>query len=485
MAGRESFNNYYASNYNRLFNNPKFVSTLITITQKKLRRQIYKNEITKIIEILKGVKPSFFEGGKLNQKIDILSNHITKELSKNSCEEDLIDVKEFLKTQMDSEGKNGSSNVFRQPIQNTLDITTTIDITDQITTSFTNQVDVVSLLGKKNFDDFKSLFSFGGENTEYNYLILDSRYRSLSNDGINNISWNVINNEITSQGSVNYLGDIVNIVAIRFYPFRIPYVDSAVKPYDRITLEITELSAQSYIAHENKRFHAIFDSTIGNRWIDLDPQNYNDGYFRFRIPVKKLDNITIRFGSPLEPITLDRDRVIAEITSYDTTTTFTTLEDHKLEIGDLVYISNFTTYNPTTDSVLINNINQQYGVLVATTPTTTTFTIEIDSSSIREEGTGTIDIANGTKIVTENTASTAFLTFFNVGDYIEIDDVQYEIASIESNTQLTLVNDYAPDDGLDRTNISYFRNNIIESLRPNLYFGAKRIFIPLEIEYLG
>ena len=72
------------------------------------------------------------------------------------------------------------------------------------------------------------------------YLMLDSRYRVLGTDGpISEFKWNyILQSAVSTQGSVNLIGNVRDIVALRTYPFRIPYVASADNKYARVSVLI-------------------------------------------------------------------------------------------------------------------------------------------------------------------------------------------------------------------------------------------------------
>jgi hypothetical protein len=230
-----------------------------------------------------------------------------------------------------------------------------------------------------------------------NYILLDSRYRiitSLSaNGGVPSFSWNyIVNSQQTAQGTANIVGNIRDIIGIRAYPFRIPYVSNADNRYSRVTMLINELGSQSFIAHENRKFHFMFQSTIDSDFIDLSTDNQNDGYFWFEKPITTLDTITVTFGSPLEAITFDGDRDTCTIDYFTIAplTQITTQTEHNLNNGDRVYFSNFDlgAVNPIlVDQVTINNnikrtINRESGFLI-TTIDDFNFSISFDSSLIQ------------------------------------------------------------------------------------------------------
>ncbi len=465
---------YQPSNYNRLFNDKMFISRLIEMVKVKIGRHLNKTEKMAVINILKNINPVIFKGENYKTILSALTAKISEDIIKTPCYRDEdINIHEMLKSEL------GVATEDAGPV-----IKTETDFAEQITSTFSTQVEVTSLLGNKTLTDLQRLIN--PELVKKNiYILLDTRYRLLENDGTTYFKWNFINTEINAQGAVNAIGNIRDITSLRIYPVRIPYNTNGDNDYDRITIFIQEFSAQSFIAQENRRFHFMFNPTTTDRWIDLAPDYFNDGYFRFRNPITRLETLTLTFGSPLEQMTFDTDRMLTSISSYITQInniyyiTFTTTSAHNLETGDRVYISNFTTENPSTDNIVVSAVNRSNGHIISIVDDFN-FNINVNGTSLRTLGSGTINVVNGSPIITGS--GTVFGSTFNVNDKIEILGVFYKILSIQSHVQLTLTTNYL---GLSLMSLSYYRNNIIYDLRPTAYFGSKRIFIAMEVEYFS
>jgi hypothetical protein len=462
---------------NSLLNNKDFITRLISNIRLKLERNLIKSEKIYIINYLKKINPVIFKDQEYGDIIKALSSHIVEEINKFNCNQiDQVNIHEMLKAEI---GIASNEPIFT--INNKDDSKKNIPTkVDNIITNnnFDSKVDVISLFGKTSIEDIQKTIDSNFSKT-YSYIMLDTRYRILDDDGTTRFRWNFVNNETIAQGSVNAIGNIQNITALRVSPIRIPYSSIADNNYDRVTLFIEEFSAQSFIGQENTRFHFIFNANVNDRWIDLDPFNFNDGYFRFRSPITRLETLTIRFNAPLENIIFDRDRLNGIITTYGVKTEFTTSSNHNLETGDLIYISGFTTSRPASDTSIISNINKTNGHTITSTALNK-FMIDVNSTSVNANGTGTIFITNGTPTV--NGVGTLFNSLFNVGDNIIINGNVYTILSITSNTLLTLTSNYTQTT-INAPGIAFSKYNEIVGLLNNIYFGSKRIFIPLEIEY--
>ncbi len=466
---------YYPSNYNRLFNDEQFITKLGFVLRKKLGRQLNRVDTMATINTLKGIDPVIFKGKSIGIILNSLASQISENIVNYYCNNNKneVDIHEMQKSEI---GVSTEDNPFDSTIKQER------DFTEQITSTFSTQVEVTSLLGNRTLTDLQRLINPGLVKKNI-YIMLDTRYRILDNDGTTYFQWNFINNEITTQGTVNAIGNIRDITAIRIFPVRIPYNSAGDNDYRRITIYIQEFSAQSFIAQENRRFHFMFNANVGDRWIELEPENFNDGYFRFRNPLTRFDTLTLTFGSPLEQLVFDTDRMLSNVTDFNYTlnninyTEFTTVSPHVLETGDRVYITNFTTANPNTDTVFVSAINKSAGHLVTVTGSTT-FIVKVDSSNIRYIGAGTVSVTNGSPIVVGS--GTSFGSMFNAGDSIEISGIIYPILSIQTQTQLTLTTNYT---NITAGGLAYYKNNILSGNRPTVYFGSKRIFIGMEVEF--
>lgn len=458
---------YYNSpgNYNSLFNNSAFIGNLLSTIRNTLGRQLSRNEKMFIINFLQRVDPRIFkyEPGLILKK---LSQDIVDKIQKNECGEEVTDVHELLKNEI---------GVSTEDIR----VESDTDFSQTITNNFASSVDIASILGSKTFTDLKNIFAPAAA-VKNAYILLDTRYRVLDNDGRTLIKWNFANNTSTVQGSTNFVGEIQNIVSVRVYPFQIPYTAQADNSYKRVTMYIQEFSAQAVVAQENRNYHFMFETSVRDRYIDLLLPRDTDGIYRFRNPITRLDSVNISFGSPLQQITFDSDRRTMLVTNYGTTMNFQSTDPHNLETGDLVYISFFSTANPLAliDSNVISQVNNVNGQII-TYVDSTNFTINVNASQLSYTGPGTISVTNGSTTVTG--AATTFLTNFVVGDIINILGIRYTIATITSNTVLTVTLPYA---GTTAAGLAYSKTNFAPNSSPTVYYGSKRMFIPLEFEYI-
>lgn len=465
-----------SDNFHRFILDKTFISTLLSELKKRLGRNLYQTEKNYLIDFLKSISPHIFEGKNRSTIITSISDYISEEIAQHKCGDPNkeIDIHEMLKSNIGVSSEADFAPISYEKEQ---------EFTDEIITSFSNTVDIGSFLGNTSITDLQRIV-----NPElvknHAYLTFDTRYRVLANDGTTQFTWNFVNSDSLSQGSFNSITDIGDIMAIRIYPIRIPYTSNLDNnSYDRVTMLIEEFRAQSFIGQENRRYHFVFNTDIdssnpNNRWIDLCPENHNDGYFRFAKPITQLDTITITFGSPLQELVFDTDRLNAGVNSYGNTTEWIFGDDHNLETGDRVYIQSFTTNNTNRDINAISAMNNENGLIITKTGADS-FTVDVDTSNIRAgPGTGTVTITNNSAIITGS--GTTFSSLLIVGDRIEINGIQYIIQSIESDTSLTISSPYT---GTTTSGLQYFRNNRVNGLNIPHYFGSKRIFINMEVEF--
>lgn len=463
--------NGFMSHYstNGLYNDPNFINLLTAKISNNLGRNLSRAEYATAASVMKNIDPVIFKGKRLNDIINAMASTITDEINKNPCHGDEEEnIHETLKGMIGIKTQEG--NIAKKYDK---------QANDQLIESLTGQTIVSSFLGLNNITDIQKVISPNLVKKTVS-IVLDTRNRALDNDGTEYFRWNFINNEITTQGTVNAIGNIRDIVRMRVSQIRIPLNNSSDNDYSRITLYIKEFSAQSFISAEN-RFHFMFLVDRDGYYAELHTDGFNDGFFRFRNPIVSLDSLTLYFASPFENITFDTDRSYGSITDYNISTEITTLNVHNLHTGDRVYISGFTTANPNTDNAVIGLINYTTGCKIVATGSNT-FLISVNSSSIFTQGAGTLTVTNGSASIVG--VGTNFTTFIYTNDYIGIglgiNEVVYKVAYVSSDTSLTLTNPYT---GTTAAGVGYYRDNRTTGFVMTIYFGSKRIFIPIELEF--
>lgn len=522
-----------------IINSHTFLIRVIKNIETQIKRNLTDTEEDIVINYIKNVSCNYFNGISIDKIITILTSVVIEELHLNHCEENIIDMHEMLK---DSLG-----DTVGQQIANQHNIKKEAGAIVEVNIESVFGLHDISTIVKKINEPISSVNNA--------YFLLDSRYRILGNDGTAFFKWGHINSLVRAQGTYNSIGDIRDIISIQIMPFRIPAVASAITPYNRITTFVHELCPQSYVAHEERRFHFIGDVKVKpGGWLEVSSHHYSHGEFKFNKPITHLDSMTITFATPLEPIVFDKDRLLGTITSYASPTVIQFPENHNLTTGDKVYITTFDTINPNADNTFIINMNNLSGLL-ATVTTPLEITVPVDTSSVITALSGyvtppsvllggTVSASNNSNIL--NGIGTTFTTDFAVGDYIKIQDWNtnpiFQVSIIMNNTQLTLNNKYTystgtytyhrtgkniigtgtlfltelslndniiivdgadnssfivesiqdnttltistPYDGTNGAGFTFSKNNSIDQTF-SVFFGSKRIFLPIEITYLS
>jgi hypothetical protein len=213
-------------------------------------------------------------------------------------------------------------------------------------------------------------------------ILVDSRYQNVANPDKSKLVFSLVNNtktKIPGTGVITILGNMRDIVEIEIYPFSIPYMSLADNYYKKITLSILELSAISVDAYEDSQFHFMFTCNQNGNLLELTPINR---VFRFYKPVTRLNEFSIRFGAPLNPIIFDKDRLNTLSIDYTTNPGVINFsESHNLITGDLIYINDFETKNIAQDLNIINEINSKNGH-ICTRLSNTSISINVDFTQI-------------------------------------------------------------------------------------------------------
>lgn len=446
---------YVENNHVRTINNPEYINTiLLPAVTKRLNRKLRGGEVQYIVNMIRTLNPAMFVGKNLETITDALSSSFGKKISDYRCDDD----DDFLTTRTawrDQIGLTSEADHNKKDIEGIggkggggIHESTPINNMDQISIS--------SIFGKTNLHDVQNIFNPASLQKK-NYLNLDSKYRSLNDDGTRIYVWNHVNNVIRRQGSVNTVGVIRDIIEMRVYPFKIPYVANADTDMNIITMLIEEFSAQSIIGHENRKYHFIFKATVLGDWIELDPYPMNEGRFYFNKPITTLDTLSVSFGSPLQPVVFDTDRLSSSVIGYASPTIIRTSSNHNLASGNVVTIGSFTSENTIYDSTLIAAVNAINGHTV-TVLTSNTLSIPVDLSSMRNSITGSISVTNGNIAVVGT--GTQFLAELAALMYIIIPDSSgtqrmFQIAAIADNFNLTLTAVYT---GATESNLYPFKN---------------------------
>lgn len=168
----------------------------------------------------------------------------------------------------------------------------------------TNSLKVSDFLGINDLTEFKMLFNPSSMLVHY-YLCLDSDYRDQTDEvstSITKFTWNYAPTQDKTIGFCNSVGVIRDIIGMRMYQPRVPYLAAMDTDAKRVSVLIEEFKAQSFVAENGRRFHFLLRPnflTIVQTDIELSTEDYNDGIYNFRKPITTLSKLTVSFGDPL------------------------------------------------------------------------------------------------------------------------------------------------------------------------------------------
>lgn len=487
MASRyHSSQPYQPRAEDKQYMNPAFIAMISRGVETKLGRIISEIEREIIVTDLLARDTRRFAGKPPRAVYEFLVDQMVVKIRTGSCEADPEDVHDALLTEIGRTSEEGvvtrAGESADRRVALTHDERRARDRARREAKEFAQQMNLLTIFGFTRPADIQKIFNPQARIVK-NRFVCDSQYRSLTDDGTTSISWNLVPNLNLTQGSTNILGKIRDITQIRVFPTRIPYVSNAVNDLKRITMLIAEMSPQSVVAQEGRRYHTVFDVGVSGDWIDLNPYYQNYGIYEFEKPVTTLESLTISFGSPLQLITFTPDRLISNIT-YGNPTTITTVGNipNNLSPGNRVLMSGLTTTNNIRFSQLLMAFNNQYFSI--STVNLYTFTIAIDTSGIIFPLTGTVAVTNGSENVTGT--GTAFTAELMVGDTIAITDSSavtrlYVVALITSPTALVIT---APYGGITEGGLAAVRNDSVPGLQLTPYYDSKRIRIEIELSYI-
>ena len=354
------------------------INKLETLNKKKL----IKNEIYHFINFIKE-----FNYDKLYKNFNTDLNAINENFIKLYMSEigrikSDFDIHEFLKQEL-----NGNASIKNTVDYNFGNLKPTIVKPNKpietvtVSTSNVDHKNLPNLIDKKDQIEFAKILNYQSLWRDSNILI-DSRYQSIANQDRSRIVFSIVSNtkaKTPGSGVITSISNMRDIVEIEIFPFSIPYMAAADNYYKKITLSILELASISIDTYEDSQFHFMFNTTINGNLIDLYPINK---VFRFFKPIARINEFTLRFGSPLTPIIFDKDRLYTSNINYATNPgVITFLDAHNLITGDLIYIQEFTTSTPAIDLNLIEEINSSQGH-ICTRISNTSISINVDFTQI-------------------------------------------------------------------------------------------------------
>lgn len=272
----------------------------------------------KIVSTYNSIDPSIFKGYKFSEILPVLTKYISNELkgqlhndtqhaTQSNKQEAMVskkpiksakpvldlhmtDMHEYLKHTVETSGETKS------------DIYAPVVLQEPTEDTTVNDIQINSFLGINDLPTLQMLFNPESLYVHY-YLVMDSDYRVTSEEtaSIKQFKWNYTDSLNVRTGFCNSVGTIRDIIGMRLYQPRIPYLAAMDTDAKRVSLLIEEFASQAFIAENGRKFHFIYrpEYATATTSIELSTEDYNDGIFSFRKPIVTFDTITISFGDPL------------------------------------------------------------------------------------------------------------------------------------------------------------------------------------------
>ena len=249
------------------------------------------------------------------------------------------------------------------------------------------------LISPKNLENIATKFrnaqrfdTYGRIGLVRQQILLDSRNRQLSRDGPASREWDLFKaGSYGNPGTVQLRENLQGIIEMTLSQFWLPISNIQDTYYGFVNLYINELHDQSTpmteflgpsqrdIKGDSYVWQLRIERVVGNNAL-LVPTNPS---YRFRLPVARLEHITLRFYSPFSQLQIQQDFLTFTVVYGNPTVLNNPIgsgqypEVHNISTGDLIYIYNSN----------VSSLNRESGWF-ATRINATTITIPADTSAI-------------------------------------------------------------------------------------------------------
>ena len=245
------------------------------------------------IMLFKRMDPNLFKGRNLkdvgNALGKVLADALRNKFGPINTSNDTFDMRKLQIKMLETEKNESVNNAYE-------------DTTDK-----TKSINIVDFLGIKTADEFK-LYTNPESLYQHFYLVLDSSYRNTTaelSSAIKRFTWNYAPTQNTGTGYCNSVGVIRDIIGMRMYQPRVPYLASMNTSSKRVSILIEEFAPQAFIDANGRRYHFLLrpNFIVGQTDIELSTEDYNDGIFNFRKPITTFSTVSISFGDPSNVLT--------------------------------------------------------------------------------------------------------------------------------------------------------------------------------------
>ena len=237
------------------------------------------------IMLFKRMDPDLFAGRNLNDVGDalgkVLADALRNKFGQIRTSDDAFNMRDLQIKMLDTE-----KSVF----------------VDEDKPNETKQINIVDFLGIKTAAEFK-LYTNPESLYQHFYLVLDSDYRNTTAEigtSIKRFTWNYAPTQNTGTGYCNSVGVIRDVIGMRMYQPRVPYLSAMNTSSKRVSILIEEFAPQAFIDANGRRYHFLLrpNFIVGQTDIELSTEDYNDGIFNFRKPITTFSTVSISFGDP-------------------------------------------------------------------------------------------------------------------------------------------------------------------------------------------
>lgn len=278
---------------------------LLNVCKEIGTKQLIPRHKKYVLRLYRSMDPLVFRGHKITKIGPILGKVLSGKLQElirmEQEEQETIDLREYQKAAIGSADQD--PGVYGGPTEEDSKLLRASEGPKN-----TDKALVLSeFLGINDLNEFRMLFNPESMYVHY-YLVLDSDYRDTTEEiptAITKFTWRYAPTQFTGTGFCNSVGVIRDIIGMRMYQPRVPYLAGMNTSAKRVSVLIEELASQAFIAENERRFHFLLRPNFitGQTDIELSTENYNDGIFNFRKPITKIDSFTLSFGDPLQILT--------------------------------------------------------------------------------------------------------------------------------------------------------------------------------------
>lgn len=278
---------------------------LLNVCKEIGTKQLIPRHKKYVLGLYRSMDPLVFRGHKITKIGPILGKVLSGKLRElihmEQEEQETLDLREYQKAAIGSADQD--PGVYGGPTEEDSKLLRSSEGPKD-----TDKALVLSeFLGINDLNEFKMLFNPESMYVHY-YLVLDSDYRDTTEEiptAITKFTWRYAPTQFTGTGFCNSVGVIRDIIGMRMYQPRVPYLAGMNTSAKRVSVLIEELASQAVVAENGRRFHFLLRPNFitGQTDIELSTEDYNDGIFNFRKPITKIDSFTLSFGDPLQILT--------------------------------------------------------------------------------------------------------------------------------------------------------------------------------------